>query len=137
MGHGGAKFSHPGFGLLGDGKAGGEEELAVRLLAEIFGQHCFDTAEGGCGGVGKGVIGPPLDDLGAETERLEFLGGEHERREVKARLHAVADAGFAFDGDAGEGQVLDVAVDRPFGDFEVAGSSDAVTVRWRRSSWTS
>src|SRR5262245_54534880 len=119
--HGVAQLAHPGFRLLRDPEARGEQELAVGFVAELRGENGFDTAEGRGGSVCEGVVRPTFDDAGAEAEGLQFFGGEHERRKVKAGLEAVTDTGLAFDGDAGERESLDIAVDSSFRDFQRAG----------------
>jgi len=60
----------------------------------------FDTAESGSRRLGQKVVGPALDNLGSQTQGLEFFGGEHQRWKVEAGLQPIADAGVSFDGDA-------------------------------------
>src|SRR5439155_25204268 len=59
-------------------------------------------------------------DARAEHERLDLFAIEHERRQVVARPDAIADARLAVDRRAGEHEIADVAVDRPFRDLQLA-----------------
>jgi hypothetical protein len=51
--------------------------------------------------------------LGARHGGLDFIGGQHQRRQVEPGLQHATDPGLAADGDPRTDQVGDVAIDRP------------------------
>jgi hypothetical protein len=48
----------------------------------------------------------------------DFVAGEHQRRQVVAITHQIADARFAFDRHARSLKIDDIAVDRALGHFQ-------------------
>jgi len=57
----------------------------------------------------------------AQRQRQRLVLGEHQRRQVIAGPQAVADAGFAVDGNTRQQQITYIAIDRPRRDFEPFG----------------
>jgi hypothetical protein len=64
---------------------------------------------------------PRLDEPDADDERLYLVPPEHQRRNLEALWKPVPAAGFAFDRDAAQRELVDVAVDGALRDFEALG----------------
>ena len=95
----------------------------VDAVAQGGGEDGFDLAQGVVGGGGQLGVSPGGNHAAAEDEGGDFAGIEHEWRQVVVAAKGVADTGFAEDRDAGELEVLDVAVDGALGDLELGGQA--------------
>ena len=84
-------------------------------------QHGEDLGQRAVGVARQRGVQPRLRQPRAGDECFGFAGAEHQRRQVEAGAHAVADAGFAFDRHALLLQVGDIAVHRAQRDLETLG----------------
>ncbi len=106
-------------------------------------QHRLNFAQGIVGRFGHLRSAPGFDHAGAENECRDFLTIKHKRGNIEVAAQGIAHAGFAFDGRAGELQLLDIAIDGPLGDFQLlrkaarrgqAPARSSCTMRKRRSA---
>jgi len=102
-------------------EAGSVEGDLVEAGCELGWEHGFDACERGVGGGDRLCAAPGLHETRAEHKCGEFVGCEHEGREIEVAAQRVADAGFAFDGLAVDLEVAYVAVDGSLGDLEPLG----------------
>jgi hypothetical protein len=84
-------------------------------------QHGQDLRERRLRVAGQRLVETGAGDADCGRQRLCFLAREHQRRQVEAGLHPVADAGLAFDRHALGHEVGDIAVDGSFRDLEAFG----------------
>lgn len=84
----------------------------------VRGDDVLDLELSAAGGGRELGPSPALNEAEAGSKGLDFIEVEHDGRDVEAFGKTVADAGFAFDGDAGEAEVADVAVDGAGRGFE-------------------
>ena len=108
-------------GVLRDVEVGGEQARAIDFLATGFGEREGDFGDRGTDMAGEIGSAPGLDHARAGDQSLDLVGREHDGREIEARAEAVADAGLALDGDAGDGEIADVPIDGALGDLQPAG----------------
>ncbi len=108
-------------GLVRGFDSRGVEADGVDFVAQGGGEDGFNFAQGVASGGGQFWIAEGGDHAGTEDEGGDFAGIEHERGKVVIAAQGVAGAGFAQYRDAGELEVLDVAVDGAWGDFEFFG----------------
>ncbi len=95
----------------------------VDAIAEFWSQNGFDFAQGVVGGGGEFGVSPGDDHAAAEDESGDFAAVKHKWGQVVIAAEGVADSGFALDGDAGELEILDVAVDGAVGDRQFFGQA--------------
>jgi hypothetical protein len=76
------------------------------------GQHRFDLQQCGLGRLRQPFAAERTHEARSDDQCFEFIGVEHQRRNVRTLAQHVADACFAFDRHAGQLQIGDVAIDR-------------------------
>ncbi len=84
--------------------------------------HGADLGHGIARSCGQVLVTLHLDQPGTQHHGLQFIGGEHQRRQVEAFSQHVADARFAAHRNAVGHQRGDVAVNRARGDFQFLGN---------------
>ncbi len=91
----------------------------VDTVTQLGCQHGLDLAKGVVSGGGQVGVSIRDDHAAAEDEGGNFASVKHKRWQVVVATESVADARLAGDGDAGELEVLDVAVNGAWGNFEL------------------
>ena len=97
---------------------GDQEGRPVERRGALRRQHCSDLGERVASRPRQALVGPALDPARAERQRLDLLEGEHQRRQVKARLENIAEAGLPLDRGALRLQRGDIAIERAQRDAE-------------------
>ena len=108
----------------GTGAAGG----FMHKRPQAFGDGVGDLRNEILSGTGQSGIGVAGDPLRAEHGRLDLVGGEHQRRQVKSLLQNIAHAGLTADWHALFHQGRDVAVDRPLRGLQLG--CDGIRRQW-------
>jgi len=107
--------------LAGHAEAGREDAGGLGFGAALGGQGAHQLFQRGLDRAGHRAAAPCLDHARPRDQRLDFIGGEHQRSQVEAGPHAVADTGLALDRHARDRQVADVAIHRALGHAQPVG----------------
>src|SRR5207245_7067953 len=86
----------------------------------LCGRTGRDLREGRLARARERGIADLTHDPHAQDERLDLVAIEHERGQIVAGPDAIADAGLAVDRRAGEDEIADVAIDRPFRELQLS-----------------
>ena len=112
-----------------------DQRVILQLLPHAGRQHGGDFGHGVPRGLGKPLVGAPRHPLRPQRQRLDFGGGQHERRQQEARPQHVAEPRLAVDLRAQGLQRGDVAVKRAERDTGLArkcGSAHRLAVTAER-----
>ena len=97
------------------------EPAVVQLVCAQLGQHVGDLGGDPVGGHLQLLIASTVQQLQPDRNRLDLLAVEHQRRQIIARPHDVADTGRTVDRHARGLQRRDVAIDGAGGDLQRLG----------------